>query len=78
MVRVAADLASWVTLALSNEFCIVIFFCGYIFVCVCVRERTTVVTEKLNELKFAILVNLYSVYCLRNSFRFRVSVKSCN
>lgn len=33
MMRVAADLANGVTLALSNEFCIVIFFCGYMFVC---------------------------------------------
>lgn len=61
MVRVAADLASGVTLALSNEFYIVIFFCAYMFVCVSVRERTSVVIEKLNELKFAILLHLYSV-----------------
>ncbi len=80
MVRVAADLASRVTLALSNEFCIVLFFCGYMFVCV---MRSTVVIEKGNEVKFAFLVHLYSVYCSQSIFliahiSLRASVKSCN
>lgn len=78
MVRVAADLASRVTLALSNEFCIVLFFCGYMFVC----EEHCVI-EKGNGVKFAFLVHLYSVYCSHSIFliadiSLRASVKSCN
>lgn len=61
MVRVAADLASRITLALSNEFCIVLFFCGYMFMCVC-EEHSCYRERKISEiLHFLFIYILFTV-----------------